>query len=68
MKPLTKGFLGTQVLAALFGTSYFALLAYRRNPDALNIGLRIWGYFAGIFLLLQAFLAVKQWWENSRRQ
>lgn len=68
MSPLLKGFIGTQLLAAIFGVSYFAVLTYRNYPDAMHTGLRIWGYFAVIFLFLQLFLALKQWWENSRRR
>lgn len=67
MSSMMKGLVGTQLLAALFGLAYFTLLTFRHHPDALNIGLRIWGYFAAIFLLLHLFLALKQWWQNSRR-
>ncbi len=68
MSPLLKGLIGTQLLAAVFGVSYFAVLTYRNYPDAMHTGLRIWAYFAVIFLFLHLFLALKQWWENSRRR
>lgn len=68
MSSMMKGFLGTQLLAAFFGLSYFAVLTYRHHPDAIDIGLRIWGYFAVIFLFLHLFLALKQWWGNSHRR
>ncbi|AWH53838.1 hypothetical protein C1924_11970 [Stenotrophomonas sp. ESTM1D_MKCIP4_1] len=69
MSSMVKTLLGTQFLAALFGLSYFAVLSYRSHPDALSVGLRIWGYFALIFLCIQLFLALKQWWQwpNRRR-
>ncbi|WP_422505648.1 hypothetical protein [Stenotrophomonas sp. GZD-301] len=66
MNTLVKGTIITQLLAMLTGLVYFAVLTYRRYPDALGAGLRAWGYFALIYLLLHLFLALKLWWENSR--
>lgn len=66
MGPMLKGIVWTQVLAAVSGLAYFIVLTYRRHPDAAGVGLRIWGYFAAIFILLHAFLALKLWWERWR--
>lgn len=68
MTYMIKGFLGTQLLAALFGLAYFAVLTYRHHPDAMHIGLRIWGYFAAIFLILQLFFALRQWLQSPHRR
>ncbi|WMJ68916.1 hypothetical protein [Stenotrophomonas sp. 24(2023)] len=61
MRSLLIGLAGTQLLAVVFGLVYFAFLTYRHHLDALDIGLRVWGYLAVVFLLLHVFLAVKQW-------
>lgn len=37
-------------------------------PGRYAYWMRIWGYFAVIFLFLQLFLALQQWWENSHRR
>jgi len=66
MSRMLKGVVWTQVLAAMFGLAYFIVLTYRQHPDAHGIGLRIWGYFAAIFILLHVFLALKLWWERRR--
>ncbi|AYZ69311.1 hypothetical protein EGY09_04645 [Stenotrophomonas maltophilia] len=68
MTSMIKGLLGAQLLAAFFGLAYFAVLTYRHHPDAMHISLRIWGYFAALFLILQLFFALKQWWQRPHRR
>ncbi len=64
---MLKGLVGTQLLAAVFGLAYVAILDHRNHPNPLSIGLRIWGYLAALFLLLHVFLALKQWWKRLRK-
>lgn len=48
---MLKGLVGTQLLAAVFGLAYVAILDHRNHPNPLSIGLRIWGYLAALSTL-----------------
>jgi hypothetical protein len=68
MSTMMKGLIGTQFLAAAFGFVYFLIFHHKNHPDAVGIGLRVWGYLAALMLVSHVFLMLKLWWEKSRRR